>query len=307
MENLTKSIVQQTVQPKPPQQQVVQQTVQSKFQQTAQSKSQQVVQPILSVSGKISNVFKISCVIFMFLFLVLNGWWIIDSLYHRDDASKAKIKECLMYGYESHKKYFFLIYGPYLDNVKNRIVTEGEWRSLIWFDSDVKTKYGVNILEKWEKNLPDVQTNTNILGFEFINNYKQRYNYIWPTDGEIVTSAFGWRDNPFGGKTGPLGEKFHEGIDIYVKVGTKVMAFTGGEIIEARWYSEYGQIVSIQNPEGIISRYGHLSKIFVKVGDKVINGQIIGLSGNTGLTTGPHVHFELLKDGIPINPLPFFY
>jgi len=123
---------------------------------------------------------------------------------------------------------------------------------------------------------------------------------MWPVSGP-VTSPFGMRPNPFGGGN----MEFHPGIDIGVPVGTPVLAAAPGKIIIAGWVSGYGNYVAIDHGGGISTGYGHLSQIFVAVGQDVQRGQALGASGNTGRSTGPHLIFEVRRDGTPIDPNPF--
>ena len=119
---------------------------------------------------------------------------------------------------------------------------------------------------------------------------------IWPTRG-WVTSGFGFRKSPFTG----LREK-HEGWDIAARAGSTVRATADGEVVvEGREYG-YGNLVEVDHGYGLMTRYGHNSKHLVKVGDRVKRGQVIALVGNTGRSTGPHVHYEVLLHGIPVSP-----
>ena len=119
---------------------------------------------------------------------------------------------------------------------------------------------------------------------------------IWPTRG-WVTSGFGFRKSPFTG----LREK-HEGWDIAARIGAPVRTTADGVVVvEGREYG-YGNLVEIDHGYGLVTRYGHNSKHFVKVGDRVKRGQVIALVGNTGRSTGPHLHYEVLLNGVPANP-----
>lgn len=122
----------------------------------------------------------------------------------------------------------------------------------------------------------------------------------WPLSGPI-TSPFGMRPNPFGG--GNI--EFHPGIDIGVAVGTTVAAAAAGRVIIAGWVSGYGNYIAIDHGGGVSTGYGHLSQFFVSVGQDVQRGQAIGASGNTGRSTGPHLIFEVRRNGSPIDPNPF--
>ena len=123
---------------------------------------------------------------------------------------------------------------------------------------------------------------------------------LWPVSGPI-TSPFGMRPNPFGG--GNI--EFHPGIDIGVPVGTTVVAAAAGRVIIAGWVSGYGNYIAIDHGGGISTGYGHLSQFFVSVGQDVQRGQAIGASGNTGRSTGPHLIFEVRRDGSPVDPNPY--
>lgn len=121
----------------------------------------------------------------------------------------------------------------------------------------------------------------------------------WPVHGPI-TSPFGWRSNPYGGAP-----DFHPGLDIGVPMHTTVRAAADGTVIMAQWYGGYGNFVLIDNGGGISTGYGHLSSFYVSKGQHVTRGQPIASSGSTGHSTGPHVHFEVRKNGKPIDPSPF--
>lgn len=123
--------------------------------------------------------------------------------------------------------------------------------------------------------------------------------YVYPVWGRL-SSKFGRRSAPKKGAS-----TYHKGIDLAVPIGTAVMASRGGTVTRAGWGSGYGYCVYIQHPDGVSTRYGHLSKVLVKVGQTVSQGQKIALSGNTGVSTGPHLHFEILIGGSQVNPLNF--
>lgn len=124
--------------------------------------------------------------------------------------------------------------------------------------------------------------------------------YVWPVSGGHISSGFGGRKAPKRGAS-----TYHEGVDISVPVGTAVMASCGGTVIRAGWGSGYGRLICIQHPDGRETRYGHLSKILVSAGQTVKQGQKIALSGNTGNSTGPHLHFEIRISGSAVNPLKY--
>ncbi len=119
----------------------------------------------------------------------------------------------------------------------------------------------------------------------------------WPIYGRI-TSRFGYRNNPFGS-----GSEFHNGLDIATAYGTPIRAAGDGKIIFAGYKYGYGYIVSISHGYGYVSHYAHDSKIAVKVGEWVKKGQTVAYLGNTGRSTGPHLHFQIDYKGNPIDPL----
>lgn len=112
----------------------------------------------------------------------------------------------------------------------------------------------------------------------------------WPLEGRI-TSNYGMRTSPFGGNK----KTFHDGIDIANNVGTQVVAAAKGEVIFAGWNSIYGKMVIIEHGYGFKSKYGHNSALLVAKGDTVEKGQVIARVGNTGRSTGPHLHFGIYK------------
>ncbi|MCR5106735.1 MAG: M23 family metallopeptidase [Lachnospiraceae bacterium] len=124
--------------------------------------------------------------------------------------------------------------------------------------------------------------------------------FIKPLSGGRLSSGFGRRKAPKKGAS-----TYHRGVDWAVPVGTSIFASSGGTVVRAGWGSGYGYCVYIQHPNGMMTRYGHLKKVLVKTGQTVRQGEKIALSGNTGVSTGPHLHFEILVDGVQVNPLTY--
>ncbi|WDC84213.1 peptidoglycan DD-metalloendopeptidase family protein [Caloramator sp. mosi_1] len=116
-----------------------------------------------------------------------------------------------------------------------------------------------------------------------------------------VTSPFGMRMHPVLGYA-----RMHNGMDIAVPTGTPIYSMAKGEVIIAKYMSGYGNVVIIDHGDGLTSTYAHLSKILVSVGQVVEKGQMIAKSGNTGLSSGPHLHFEIRKNGTPVDPAPYY-
>ena len=125
-------------------------------------------------------------------------------------------------------------------------------------------------------------------------------SYIKPISGGRLSSSFGRRSAPKKGAS-----TYHKGIDWAVPTGTAVFASCGGTVAKAGWGSGYGYVVYINHEDGSQTRYGHLSKVLVKVGETVKQGERIALSGNTGVSTGPHLHFEILMNGSQVNPAKY--
>ncbi len=124
--------------------------------------------------------------------------------------------------------------------------------------------------------------------------------YIKPISGGRLSSQFGRRKAPTRGAS-----TYHKGIDWATPVGTAVMASSAGTVVRAGWGSGYGYVVYINHADGRQTRYGHLSKVLVSTGQTVSQGQKIALSGNTGVSTGPHIHFEILVNGSQVNPMDY--
>ncbi len=123
--------------------------------------------------------------------------------------------------------------------------------------------------------------------------------WLEPCDG-IITSAFGQRNNPLGS-----GGQFHDGIDIAVAENTEIAAVKDGIVTGCTNSDSYGIKLDFKTDDGYDVFYAHLNKILVKEGDRIKAGQIVALSGNTGDSTGSHLHYGIHKDSEPINPSNF--
>jgi murein DD-endopeptidase MepM/ murein hydrolase activator NlpD len=129
---------------------------------------------------------------------------------------------------------------------------------------------------------------------------RERIPSIWPVEGES-TDSFGLRGNPFGGGS----SEFHPGQDIAAPRGTPVMAAAAGTVLQSGWQNGYGQTVVIDHGNGLTTRYGHLSKIEVAAGQELKRGDELGQVGSTGRSTGPHLHYEVRIDDVPVSPLHY--
>lgn len=115
----------------------------------------------------------------------------------------------------------------------------------------------------------------------------------------------GWISSPFGMRLDPFTRHhaFHSGIDISSKYATGIKTTAGGKVQFAGKRKGYGKLVVISHGDSIETYYGHLGRVFVKKGETVVGGQMVGWTGLTGRTTGPHVHYEIRINNVPINPM----
>lgn len=119
----------------------------------------------------------------------------------------------------------------------------------------------------------------------------------WPTKGGWVSSGFGWRSDPFSGK-----RSYHEGVDIAAVMGSPIKAMGDGVVTYAGKRIGYGALVEINHGNGYATRYAHILEALVKVGDRVKKGHPVALIGSSGRSTGPHLHFEVLKSRRQLDP-----
>ena len=118
-----------------------------------------------------------------------------------------------------------------------------------------------------------------------------------PVHGHL-TSGFGERFHPILGY-----ERFHAGVDLGAAAGTPIVAAADGKVVSAGWAGGYGRLVAVLHAGGIETKYGHMSRIAAYPGEQVRRGDVIGYVGSSGLSTGPHLHFEVTKNGRPVNPM----
>jgi murein DD-endopeptidase MepM/ murein hydrolase activator NlpD len=123
--------------------------------------------------------------------------------------------------------------------------------------------------------------------------------FLYPVRGPI-TSPFGYRTHPILGTT-----RFHSGLDFGVDHGTPILAAGNGVVIVAEWYGGYGNCLIIQHGNELSTLYGHCSKLLVNQGDPVRQGQVVAEVGSTGMSTGPHLHFEVRQAGTTVDPLGY--
>ena len=166
------------------------------------------------------------------------------------------------------------------------------------YKSSIKENVIENINVKNIIDNQEVQRIQNIQN-ENINN-KNFGKILWPVKSGRITSKFGNRNHPV-----LKSVKFHRGVDIAVSLGTPVYAGIKGIVTFAGKRGNYGNLVEIEGSDGIKVRYAHLSKIDVIAGQRVSDGEKVAETGNTGMSTGPHLHYEIIVDDSPVNPLNF--
>ena len=126
---------------------------------------------------------------------------------------------------------------------------------------------------------------------------KETLPSIYPVKVPYQSSSYGWRQDPF------LGVRaFHSGLDFSAAQDEPIIATAGGVVVEATFGKNYGNFVTIKHGDGLETRYAHASKLFVKKGDLVNKNDVIALVGNTGRSTGPHLHYEIRLNGRPLDP-----
>ncbi len=162
----------------------------------------------------------------------------------------------------------------------------------------------LNVMFEQEKNIK-LQADAKTADLENLLSAIENENYRrdvtpskWPTDGGYVSSSYGGRANPFSG----YGRDWHPGIDIAVDYGTPVYASAAGYVQQSGWYGGYGNYIRLTHDFGYATAYGHMSRLAVSAGSFVKKGQVIGYVGSTGYSTGPHLHFEVIKNGEQVDP-----
>jgi hypothetical protein len=215
------------------------------------------------------------------------------------------IKECTVKGAD----YCWVAVGNIFDKyfqstIPLKIYTDGYWKMRYWLNEETKDKYKIETMTPNEKNSEKVKAMTNSLTMLQMENIKLIYQPIYPSNYRHVSSLYGYRN------MNKYDKVYHPGVDFPMEIGNNIFAMDNGIVILSKFYRDYGSCIMIQHPYNIISVYGHLSRRLVRLGDKVQRGEIIALSGNTGESTGPHLHFELrygnkidLDNDTSFNPL----
>ncbi|MEZ7893122.1 MAG: M23 family metallopeptidase [Candidatus Wallbacteria bacterium] len=208
-----------------------------------------------------------------------------------------------------------------LEEQKAKIISSSEKNSTLDEQSEVEIKTAKKKSQKLDDEIANILKNVKTRSLKGKNNSPQLENvstesrdplsdiiksakkkrrvFKWPVRG-VVTSKFGMRLHPVWGES-----KMHTGIDIGAGKGRPITAAMGGKVTFAGWLGGYGKLVEIKHPKGYTTRYAHMSKINVKVGQEVTSSKIVGYVGDTGTSTGYHLHFEVRKNGNPLNPLAY--
>ncbi len=176
----------------------------------------------------------------------------------------------------------------------------GEWRAGKFDDQFYeKMTFKLDELSEFAANL-EIRVNDVYAANEDKISFWASTPSLWPVHG-WVTSGFGYRFSPWGG-----GVKMHNGIDIASTYGTPIFAPSDGTVVFSGYKGGYGNAVVIDHGYGISTLYGHASELFVGEGEKIQRGAKIAAVGNTGSSTGPHLHYEVHVDGIPTDPTKYF-
>jgi len=164
-------------------------------------------------------------------------------------------------------------------------------------------------MEELQKTLDDLERltdqRTDLLAVAESRLFEQKVRAMMiPTQQPVAFGAagsgFGWRIDPFTGRSA-----LHTGIDYQSPVGTPILAAAGGVVVTQEYRPDYGNMIEIDHGKDLVTRYAHASRVFVKKGDLVKRGQKVAEVGNTGRSTGPHLHFEVLVRGVPQDPMKF--
>lgn len=183
---------------------------------------------------------------------------------------------------------------------QKKIVKEGiEGQKEVVYNITLLNGYQSSLRVESEKNLKEPVNAIVRIGTKTTVSRGGRINY-GVVSGKRISSLYGFRIHPITGR-----RRFHDGLDIAATHGNGVYAYTDGKVVQAGWNGGYGISILIDHGNGLQTRYGHLSKLNVRVGQRVKTGERIGAVGSTGNSTGPHLHFEVIKWGQTKNPLNY--
>ncbi|WP_069471297.1 M23 family metallopeptidase [Candidatus Marithrix sp. Canyon 246] len=182
-----------------------------------------------------------------------------------------------------------------VNNESDQINLSISWDQVISGQSQIASR---SLSSGNSSKINDVKPSIKIISAKILQKYRHRRMGTlpngWPLKQGRVSSKYGAR-----------GSRKHKGMDIAVNTGTPVFAVEAATVIRSKYVRGYGNLVELRHSDMYSSRYGHNSKNIVKKGQRVDKGEIIALSGNTGRSTGPHVHFEVRQSGVAINPFKY--
>lgn len=183
---------------------------------------------------------------------------------------------------------------------QKKLIKEGvEGEKEVVYDITLLNGYQSSLKVKSEKTTKQPSNALVRIGTKITVSRGGRVNY-GVVSGKRISSLYGYRIHPITGK-----RLFHDGLDIAANHGNAVYAYTDGRVVQAGWNGGYGISILIDHGNGLRTRYAHLSRLNVRVGQRVQTGQKIGAVGSTGNSTGPHLHFEVIKNGKTQNPLNY--
>lgn len=216
----------------------------------------------------------------------------IAILKQREDSINSKIKEFT-------DKYKEMTESYISERVESSLSSRSSTRSDRSFVEDAtELKELLDNLDR--ANATGVKINSDLSETqEKLEDYLSYVPTFWPTTGRI-SSVFGYRKDPFTAK-----KTYHSGVDIAAPKGQNILAAASGKVIFSGTQSGYGLCVFIDHGRGMVSVYGHCSKLKVKTGDIIEKGDLIAKVGSTGRSTGPHLHFELRVNNEPVDPLKY--
>lgn len=187
---------------------------------------------------------------------------------------------------------FEFLYSEFYDDSGNVVKRPELLYASFFVDGKIKRIY------KFQDNGVNEYVDSNGMILKTLASSRSMLNH--PLPRMKITSKFGMRRHPISGRV-----KGHTGVDLSASIGTPIRAAASGVIVHASHYSGYGRYIKIKHSGSINTAYGHLSRIVVRNGQHVSQGQIIGYTGNSGYSTGPHLHYEVMKNGRFVNPMSF--
>jgi len=214
----------------------------------------------------------------------------IQSFRDKEEAINSKIREFS----EKHRE----ITEVYISGLISGNASRSGNRSASSFSADIKE------LNEILKSISEINSSAdNLVDLaeteEKLHEFLDSVPTLWPVVGRI-SDKFGYRTDPFTRK-----KTNHEGLDIAAPLGTDIKAAASGKVIYSGRKGSYGNVVILEHEHQIRTVYAHASKLLVKVGQEVKKGEVIAKVGSTGRSTGPHLHFEVLVSGTPVDPLNF--